>query len=155
MTTLIFKKEIHATAQKVYETMLGLKDKRTYQYWTSEFNPTSTYEGSWVEAAKIYFVAVDENGKKGGMVSKIDALQPARFVSIMHYGFLDGEVEITTGEQVEKWAGGKENYSFQENNEITTLTVEIDVVEEYLDFFNQSYPMALEKLKGISELQTI
>ncbi|HAA00483.1 MAG TPA: tungsten formylmethanofuran dehydrogenase, partial [Flavobacteriales bacterium] len=47
MKKLQFKKEIKASSQKVYETMLGLKDKSTYEFWTSAFNPTSTFEGSW------------------------------------------------------------------------------------------------------------
>mgnify|MGYP006174362993 CR=1 FL=1 len=64
-----------------------------------------------------------ENGKKGGMVSEIVEHKPASFVSIRHYGFLDGDTEITTGEQVEQWAGGHENYSFEENNGITTVIV--------------------------------
>ncbi len=149
MKKLQFKIEINATAQKVYETMLGLNDKKTYEHWTSAFNPTSTYEGSWEKGNKILFVGCDENGKKGGMVSKIEENEPAKYVSILHYGFLDGENEITTGEHVEKWAGGHENYTFQENNSITTLTVDIDTIDEYLDYFNQTYPKALEKLKEI------
>lgn len=56
MQKLQFKKEINASAQKVYETMLGLKDKATYEYWTATFNPTSTYEGSWDKGSKILFV---------------------------------------------------------------------------------------------------
>ncbi len=151
MKKLQFKIEINATAQKVYETMLGLKDKSTYEYWTSAFNPTSTFEGSWEKDSKILFVGVDENGKKGGMVSKIEVHQPAKFVSIIHYGFLDGDSEVTTGEQVEKWAGGHENYSFQESNGVTTVTVDIDTIEEYEEYFNNNYPTALEKLKEISE----
>ncbi|MFZ1826637.1 MAG: SRPBCC domain-containing protein, partial [Chitinophagales bacterium] len=87
----------------------------------------------------------------GGMVSKIEVLQPAKFVSILHYGFLDGDSEVTTGEQVEKWAGGHENYSFQESNGITTVTVDMDTIEEYEEYFNNNYPTALEKLKEISE----
>lgn len=67
------------------------------------------------------------------MVSEIVAHQPAKFVSIRHYGFLEGDNEITTGEQVEKWAGGHENYSFEENNGNTTVTVDLDTIEEYLD----------------------
>lgn len=151
MQKVEFKKEINASAQKVYETMLGLKDKTTYQYWTAAFNPTSTYEGSWDKGSKILFVGTDENGKKGGMVSEIVEHKIANFVSIRHYGFLDGDNEITKGEEVEKWAGGHENYSFQENNGVTTVTVEMDALEEYLDFFNNTYPKALEKLKEISE----
>lgn len=152
MKKLQFKKEINATSQKVYETMLGLKDKKTYEYWTSAFNPTSTYEGSWEKGSKILFIGTDENGKKGGMVSQIEEHNPAKFVSIKHYGFLDGDTEITTGEQVEKWTGGCENYSFEENNGITTLIVEIDALDEYLDYFNITYPIALDKLKEILEI---
>lgn len=67
--------------------MLGLKDKNTYEHWTSAFNPTSTCEGSWEKGSKILFVGLDENEKKGGMVSKIEEHQPVKFISIVHYGF--------------------------------------------------------------------
>jgi hypothetical protein len=151
MKKLQFKTAINATAQKVYETMLGLKDKSTYEQWTAVFNPTSTYEGTWEKGSKILFVGVDENGKKGGMVSEIVAHQAAQFISIRHYGILDGDTEITSGEQVEQWAGGHENYSYQENKGVTTVTVDMDAVEEYLDYFESTYPAALGKLKEISE----
>src|SRR6478752_649469 len=146
MQKLQFKKEVNASALEVYETMLGLKDKATYEYWTATFNPTSTYEGSWNKGSKILFVGVDENGQKGGMVSEIAENKPANFVSIRHYGFLDGDKEVTTGEQVEKWTGGHENYSFQENNGITTVTVDMDTIDEYLDYIKTTYPKALDKL---------
>lgn len=151
MQKLQFTKEINATSQCVYETMLGLKNKSTYEYWTAAFNPTSTYEGSWSLGSKILFVGTDENGKKGGMVSEIVEHKPANFVSIRHYGFVDGDTEVTTGEQVVKWAGGHENYSFSEQNGITTVTVDIDTLDEYLDYFNTNYPKALDKLKEIAE----
>lgn len=151
MKKIQFKKEIHATSQKVYETMLGLKDKSTYERWTSAFNPTSTYEGSWQKGSKIYFIGVDEDGKKGGMVSHIEEHEPAKHVSIRHDGVLDGDTEVTTGEEVEKWAGGHESYSFEENNGITTVTVDLDSVDEYVDFFKSTYPAGLDNLKEIAE----
>lgn len=151
MEKINFKKEIKAPAQKVYETMLGLKNKNTYEQWTAAFNPTSTYEGSWNLGSKMLFVGTDENGKKGGMVSEIVANTPAVFVSIKHNGFLDGDTEITTGELVEKWAGGHENYAFEESHGITTVTVSIDVTDEYLEYFNNTYPVALDLLKTLSE----
>lgn len=151
MQQLQFKIAINATAQKVYENMLGLKDKSSYEYWTAAFNPTSTYEGSWAKGSKIHFVGTDEKGKKGGMVSEIVAHEPAQFVSIRHYGYLDGDAEITTGEQVEKWAGCHEKYSYEESNGVTTVTVTMDAVDEYLDYFQNTYPHALEKLKAFSE----
>lgn len=151
MKKLQFRTIINAPAKKVYETMLGLKDKSTYEHWTSAFNPTSTFEGTWKKGSKIYFIGTDENGKKGGMVSEVAENKPAEFVSIRHYGFLDGDTEITSGEVVEKWAGGLENYSYEENQGITTVKVDIDVMEEYLDYFNNTYPKAMEKLKAIAE----
>ena len=151
MKKIQFKKDIHASAEKVYNTMLGIGKIETYEQWTAEFNPTSTYEGSWEKGSKMYFVGTDENGKRGGMISEIADNIPFRFVSIRHYGMLDGENEITKGPEVEKWAGGLENYSFEENQGVTTVTVEVDALEDYLDFFMSTYPKALDKLKEIAE----
>ena len=151
MKKLQFKKEIKASAEKVYSTMLGINNIETYEQWTSEFNPTSTYEGSWDKGAKIYFIGTDENGKRGGMVSEIADNIPYRFVSIRHFGLLDGENEITEGPEVEKWTGGLENYSFEEKNGLTTVTVELDTMEDYFEFFNKTYPKALDKLKELAE----
>jgi hypothetical protein len=148
---LQFKKDINASAEKVYNAMLGISNIETYQQWTSEFNPTSTYEGSWEKGTKIYFVGTDEKGKRGGMVSEIADNIPFQFVSIRHYGILDGENEITEGAEVEKWAGGLENYSFEENNGVTTVIVDVDAMEDYMDFFNKTFPKALDKLKEIAE----
>lgn len=151
MEKIQFKKDIKSSAKNVFETMLGLKNIKTYQQWTAEFNPTSTYEGNWEKGAKMYFIGTDEQGNRGGMVSEIADIVPAKFVSIRHYGMLDGDTEITEGEQVEKWAGGLENYSFHETNGVTTVTVEMDSTEEYIDFFKETWPRALDTLKSISE----
>lgn len=151
MKKLQFKTSINAPVDSVYKTMLGINDINTYQQWTSEFNPTSTYEGSWDKGAKMFFVGTDENGKRGGMISRIAENIPNKFVSISHYGILNGEQEITEGADVEKWAGGLENYSFEESGSITFVTVDVDVTEEYIDYFNTTYPKALSKLKAICE----
>lgn len=151
MKKITFKTQIKAPAQKVYETMLGLNNIATYEQWTAEFNPTSTYEGNWNKGEKMYFVGTDENGKRGGMISEIAENIPAEFVSIKHIGMLDGDTEITSGEQVESWAGSLENYAFQESNGITTVTVEMDTAEDYMDYFNGTWPKALKTLKKIAE----
>ncbi|WP_228852922.1 SRPBCC family protein [Aegicerativicinus sediminis] len=151
MKKLQYKKDINASAEKVYNTMLGIKNIETYEQWTAEFNPTSTYEGNWEKGSKIYFIGTDENGKKGGMVSEIAENIPFSFVSIRHFGILDGDNEITEGPEVEKWAGGLENYSFQETNGVTTVTIETDITEDYLDYFNSTWPRALNRLKELAE----
>jgi hypothetical protein len=148
---LQYKIIINAPVAKVYNYMLGINNKSTYEQWTSLFNPTSTYEGSWIKGNKMLFVGVDENGEKGGMVSKIVENKINQFVSIQHYGILKGNEEITEGPEVEKWANGFENYSFEENNGTTTVTVHLDTVDDFVDYMNDNYPKALEKLKEICE----
>jgi hypothetical protein len=151
MKKLQFKVSINAPATRTYEIMLGINSKTTYQQWTSLFNPTSTYEGSWEKGNKILFIGVDEKGEKGGMVSRIVENVPNRFVSIQHYGVLKADKEITEGPEVEKWANGFENYTFDEDNGTTTVTVELDTTEDFLDYMNQTYPKALDKLKELCE----
>ena len=151
MKRLQFKVCIHAPVTRVYDFMLGTSSKSTYEQWTSLFNPTSTYEGSWNKGNKILFIGVDEKGEKGGMVSKINENIPNQFVSIQHYGLVKADKEITEGPEVEKWANGFENYSFEENNGTTTVTVDLDTTEDFLDYMNQTYPKALDRLKELCE----
>lgn len=148
MKKLSYKIDIKSPVSKVYETMIG---KDSYKQWTAEFNPTSDFEGGWNKGDKIYFTGINEEGKKEGMVAEIAENIPNKFISIRHKGILDGENEITSGPQVEGWAGALENYSFGENGEITTVTVDVDTNEEYLDYFDKTWPKALEKLKDLSE----
>jgi len=151
MTKLQFKVSINAPVSKIYDIMLGINNKSTYEQWTAIFNPTSSYEGNWDKGNKILFIGVDEKGEKGGMVSKIVENIPNQFVSIQHYGLLKGDKEITEGPEVEKWANGFENYTFEENNESTTLIVDLDTTEDFESFMNETYPNALEKLKELCE----
>lgn len=151
MKKLQFQVEINKPLAKVYDVMLGISDKSTYEQWTALFNPTSTYEGSWNKGSKIFFVGVDENGKKGGMVSEIAENTPNRFVSIRHYGLLKDDKEITEGPEVENWAGGFENYSFEERDGVTSVKVDLETTEDFIDYMNQTYPKALIKLKEICE----
>lgn len=151
MEKLQFKVSINASTNKVYDTMLGISNKSTYEQWTALFNPTSTYEGSWTKGSKILFVGTDDKGEKGGMVSEIFDNIPNKFISIRHYGLVKSDVEITEGPEVEKWANGFENYTFGENNGITMVTVDLDTTEDFLGYMNEIFPKALDKLKEICE----
>jgi hypothetical protein len=160
MKKLQFKVSIHAPVNRVYDFMLGISSKSTYEQWTALFNPTSTYEGSWDKGNKMLFIGVDEKGEKGGMVSRIVENIPNQFVSIQHYGLVKADKEITEGPEVEKWANGFENYTFEENNArpddpvgrgTTTVTVDLDTTEDFLEYMNETYPKALNKLKELCE----
>ena len=83
MEKLQFKIEINAPVSKVFDTMLGITNKSTYEQWTALFNPTSTYEGNWDKGNKILFFGSDESGEKGGMVSEIAENILDKFISIL------------------------------------------------------------------------
>lgn len=151
MKKLQFKINIYARATKIYDIMLGLTSKSTYEQWTSLFNPTSTYEGSWEKGNKMLFIGVDAKGEKGGIVSRIAENIPNQFVSIQHYGLIKADMEIIEGPEVEKWANGCENYTFEESDGLTTVTVDLDTTENFLAYMNQTYPKALAKLKELCE----
>lgn len=152
MKKIQFTINIHAPAHRVYDVMLGIiGSKTTYEQWTALFNPTSTYEGSWNKGSKMLFIGTDDKGEKGGMISEIADNIPNCFVSIRHYGLVKANLEITEGPEVEKWANGFEKYTFEENNGTTLVRVDLDTAEDFLDYMNDTYPTALEKLKELCE----
>lgn len=148
MKKLSYSIDINAPADKVYKTMLAPK---TYSQWTAEFGENSRYEGSWDKGAKILFIGTAEGEKREGMISEIAENTPNEFVSIRHYGVLDGDDEITEGPKVDEWANSFENYRFVEKDGVTTVLVDVDTNEKYLDFFDKTWPKALNKLKEICE----
>ncbi len=146
--TLHFEIEINAAADKVYRLML---EDKTYREWTTEFNATSRYEGSWDKGSKILFLGDDEHGNTGGMVSRIKENIPNEFISIEHLGVIEKGIERTSGEDIEQWAGALENYTFKSDGGKTLLQVEMDSNEEFAEYFTDMWPKALKKLKAICE----
>ena len=151
MKKIQFEQPIDAPVAKVYDAMLGISDKKTYEAWTTVFNPTSTYEGTWKEGSQMYFVGENEKVEKGGMISEIVKNIPNQFVSIKHIGMFQGNNEILEGPDVEPWAGCLENYLLEETYGVTKVIVEMDTIEGHEDYFSETYPKALQKLKEISE----
>ncbi|GGC44822.1 hypothetical protein GCM10011386_41360 [Parapedobacter defluvii] len=147
-----FTTSINAPVATVYDKMIG---KETFKQWTSVFNPSSDYEGgdmegTWQKGAKVLFVGTDKQGKREGMVGYIRENIPNRYISIEYVGILDGENEITEGPVAEDWQGF-ENYAFEGHNGSTTVTVDIDVNDQMVEYFRNTYPKALEKLREICE----
>lgn len=148
-----FNIAINAPVAKVYNTMLG---HETFKQWTAVFNPSSDFEGSdmegsWERGSKILFVGTSAEGKREGMVGYIRENIPNQFVSIEYTGIVDGKNEITEGPATEGWIGAFENYTFEPKDGTTRVTVDLDVHDSMVDYFKQTYPKALEKLKEICE----
>ena len=127
MKRLSYQANIKASPDRVYDSMLGLNDKKTYEQWTIAFNMSSTWEGDWSKGSKIMFVGVTEKGQREGMIARIVENIPHKFVSILHYGILENGVEITDGPKVEGWANATENYTFEKTADGTTMVLHTTV----------------------------
>jgi hypothetical protein len=148
MKTLQFTSHINAPKETVWYAML---DDEPYREWTSVFGPGSHYVGNWEPGSKILFVAPSDDGGTEGMVSTIAENRPHEFVSIKHLGFMKNGVEDTESDQAKAWEGAHENYTLRSENEGTTVLVDLDTVEEFADYFEETWPKALDKLKVIAE----
>jgi hypothetical protein len=87
----------------------------------------------------------------GGMVSRIKESRKFEYVSIEHLGMVQNGKEDTSSDDVKKWAGALENYTFKESNGTTEVLVDMDSNDEYKEMFEEMWPKALQKLKKITE----
>ncbi len=140
---------IEASPEKVHETMT---DAEKYRQWTRPFNESSYFRGTWEEGTRILFIGCDEQGNEGGMVSRIKANQKGRYISIEHLGEYKNGEEITSGPNVESWAGCLENYTFLPEGSGTRILVELTGgLDSFAEYFDNTWPKALEVLKSICE----
>jgi len=143
-----FEITIDNTPENTFRIML---EDVAFRQWTSAFNPTSRFSGSWEKGEKILFLGTDADGKSGGMVCRIRENIPGRFLSIESLReIIDGK-EVTGDEKASAWRGALENYSFKPVGSKTLLCVDTDVPTEMRPFFRETWPRALEKLKVLCE----
>ena len=75
-------------------------------------------------------------------------------MSFKHLGMIKDGTEDTESEEVKKWAGAFENYTLEQTNGTTHLKVEMDMTPEHKEYFEKTWPIALDKVRYLSE-QTI
>jgi len=143
-----FKTRINAPKEKVWKV---LWDDETYGKWTAAFFEGSRAETDWQEGSKVQFLDPDGNG----MLSKIKKSQPCDKMYFEHSGVVHAGVEDTGSEEAKKWKGLVENYTLTKNEGGTELLIETDIPEAYLKMFEKAWPMALERVKELSEVNKI
>ena len=139
MTTLKFSEKINASKEKVWET---LWNDTTYRQWTAAFMEGSYAKSDWKEGSKILFLTP----KGEGMFSIIEKKIPNQEMTFKHLGELKNGIE-----ESKNWEGAKESYHLKEKNGITELDVQLDSVGEFEQYFNDTFPKALNVLKQIAE----
>ena len=136
---------IDAPREKVWNALWDLDNYRT---WTKPFNEASNVEtDGWKKGSDVKFT----DGKGSGMLARVAENRPNEFMSFEHYGMLQDGVVDTESEKVKAFAGSHENYLLKGENGDTELVVEMDLSEEWKDYFDKTWPVALQKVKELAE----
>lgn len=135
---------IDAPKEKVWN---ALWDDASYRAWTAPFSPTSYAKTDWKKGSEAQFL----DGKGEGMVAVIADNKPNEFMSIRHIGMVSNGVVDTESEKVKQWAGAMENYTLTNKDGKTEVLVEIDITADYLEYFDNTWPKALNELKRLAE----
>ncbi|MFP2996857.1 hypothetical protein ABN763_13150 [Spongiivirga sp. MCCC 1A20706] len=138
---LEFTIDIKAEKSTIWE---ALWNETNYRKWVSVF-----YEGSyavtdgWKEGTKVHFLAPD----KSGIYSIVEKHIPNEYIEFKHIGNVVDGKEKPLNEETKKWSGATEIYKLIEGKDANTLKVEIDVMDEHLEFMSETFPEALEIVK--------
>lgn len=101
----------------------------------------------WKQGTTVHFL----DGKGAGMYSRVDEHVPERSMVFEHLGMVKDGQEMPLDEETKKWAGAKESYRVDRNGDRSELVVEVDVTDGHADYFQKTFPPALEKVKQIAE----
>ncbi|HAO47575.1 MAG TPA: ATPase [Chitinophagaceae bacterium] len=140
MVTLKFNIEINAPREKVWA---ALWDDQSYREWTSVFTKGSYAKSDWQEGSRIDFL----NPSGNGIFASIDKKVLNDTMVFKHAG------EIKNGEDVPgtDWAGSTESYFLSDRDGGTLLYTELQSTEDFQQYFNDTFPKAMNKVKEIAE----
>lgn len=140
MKQLEFSIKINSSREKVWEI---LWQDESYRKWTAVFIPGSYYEGELKQGNDIKFLSPGENG----LFAMVEKMVPFESMHFVHFGLiLDGVREQKTFKD-----GAIEYYDLHEIDGFTNLKVTLRTEDEYIDYFNNIFPRALEAVKELAE----
>ncbi len=144
---LQFSIDIRAEKTKIWK---ALWSDSGYRHWAGVFSEGSyAVSDNWKEGSTVLFLASDQSG----IYSIIETHIPNKIMRFKHIGKVLKGKEQPIDDETETWSGATEIYTLTEGTDNNTLTVEIDVLDEHLDFMTTTLPKALEKVKRFSEHQ--
>ncbi len=85
------------------------------------------------------------------MYSDIIFLKENEFIYFSHIGMVRDFKELSLDAETERWSGCIESYNITTEGSTSKLKVEVDAIAEYADYMKKTFPLALQKLKELSE----
>jgi hypothetical protein len=143
MERLTFSITINAPKEKIWDV---LWNDDSYRRWTSAFGEGCYAVSDWNEGSKVLFLSGGD-----GMYSTIVEKKANESMLFKHLGIVKGGIEQPLDEETGKWSGCLERYTLTEKAGTTELNVEIDIVDSHKDYFQTTFPKAMEAVKALSE----
>ena len=145
METLNYEVSINAPKESVWQT---LTEADRYTQWIKAFSPNSYADGEWKQGTHIKFLDPDMGGTK----AFIELLKPNERILVRHVSIIskDGE-ESTSGKMADNWIGTTEDYQLADDDNGTSLHIEIKTHSDFVQMFNAGWPEALKRIKALSE----
>ncbi len=138
---LQFSIDIKATKEKIWE---ALWEDTHYRDWSNTFGEGSHYVvDNWKEGSIIMFLGSDQSG----IYSIIESHDPNKSIQFRHIGTVVNSKKLLIDDEAKKWSGATESYSLNKGSEFFTLLVEIDVLDEHVEFMSTRLPIALDKIR--------
>ncbi|HAQ37570.1 MAG TPA: hypothetical protein PLU49_07725 [Saprospiraceae bacterium] len=145
METLEFNIRINANAEKVWQS---LWDSENYKKWASVFYPGSQYKtDDFAQGSRIYFISPIGDG----MFSVIEKMEINKMVVFRHLGEVKEFVEQAVTDPSKSWENALESYKLRQEVTGTSLIVKVDILEDFRDYMNKTFPLAIQVIKQISE----
>jgi uncharacterized protein YndB with AHSA1/START domain len=146
MEKLSFEILINAPANKVW---IAMWNEENFKKWTSAICEGSYVKSTWKQGDRIHFL----NPNGNGMYSQITLLEPNEKMFFTHIGNLENFEEMPIHENSKSWSGATENYTLISNEATTKILVSIDCLEQYINFYTETFPKGLAIVKEIAENQ--
>ncbi|MFM2268487.1 MAG: hypothetical protein RL757_1928 [Bacteroidota bacterium] len=135
-----FSIEIAATPNKIWHV---LWNEQYYPQWTAPFTEGCFALSDWKEGSRVHFLSPSGDG----MYGNIKELVVHQKMFFTHLGYLKNFEE----QPLEDWNDARENYTLTPNGDGTTLTLDMDLKEKYVDFMEKKCPEVLKLVKTLSE----
>ena len=148
MPLLEYSIKIHGKKDHVWETMLK---PGKYEQWAKAFSENSQVKGKWEQGETVTFF----DPSCGGTRAVLEIFDPHTCILAKHIAVVDEKGnEETDSEGAKKWIGTIEKYVLSESDNVTTLRIEMNTHESFVEMFDASLPKALENIKRLSEQTT-
>ena len=139
MKLLVFGIEINASPDHIWEVLFTQDSQRI---WDSAVNEGTYFEGNWEEGSTMKFLDPENNG----MYNFVTRNSQGKELAMKHLGWiLDGALSP------QNWEDSTVTYLLEPSENGTLLKVQVNSLDEFVDFFNSKYPQNLEKVKELSE----